>query len=137
MKLSANRFRPASLTFPLACQQSLQVEGQAKLEAEYLPSLPDFWKLVPGSARWQGCVQKGGCFFVQGDVCLAPWERCLCGYAHDKPAVFGNLLEHGLYAVWNNERYRAARRLFAHHWAEKIGLVCDNYRLFERRKWKV
>ncbi len=114
-----------------------QVEGQTKLEAECLSSLPDFWKFAPEKARRQGNVQMERCFFGQGDVRLTRWEACPCCYAHGKPAVFGNLLEQGLEDVWNYDYYRAARRLITHHWAEKIGLVRDNCRLFERWEWEV
>ncbi|MBM3226435.1 MAG: hypothetical protein FJZ47_21945 [Candidatus Tectomicrobia bacterium] len=78
--------------------------------------------------------KKSACFYLYRSLTVNPDARVSpCCVVYGEKNDFGDLLAESHETIWNNERYRSARALFAHDGKPTVRTICDRCNIFERR----
>ena len=106
--------------------------GDVELGRQWLSDLPEYKTYDPEKVRARGYMHEEKCFYLYRAMTVNPrGEVAPCCAMHQQQWDFGNLLEQGLDAVWNDESYRSARALFARREApQPVRTVCHVCPLF-------
>jgi radical SAM protein with 4Fe4S-binding SPASM domain len=106
--------------------------GDLELGEKWLTSMPEYKSYDPDRIRERGYVHDEKCFYLYRAMTVNPrGEVAPCCAIHQKRWDFGNLLDDGLEAVWNNSYYRSARALFARNeQPQPVHTVCHVCPLF-------
>jgi radical SAM protein with 4Fe4S-binding SPASM domain len=88
--------------------------GDVELGEQWLTGMPDYKSYDPEKIRARGYIHEEKCFYLYRAMTVNPrGEVAPCCAISQSKWDFGNILEDGLDAVWNNPSYRSARALFA------------------------
>lgn len=106
--------------------------GDVALGERWLSGMPEYKSYDPEKIQARGYVHEEKCFYLYRAMTINPrGEVAPCCAVHQGRWDFGNLLEQGIEAVWNNEHYRSARALFARNAApQPVHTVCHACPLF-------
>ncbi|HWP85313.1 MAG TPA: radical SAM protein [Terriglobia bacterium] len=128
-QLGVDRLRLVPPTIPP------ELVGDQTVAAQWLPHDPVYRENDPRLAEQRGYIHDEACFYlyrtmrVDPDGSVAP-----CCYARSKTHTFGNLLEHSLEQIWNNESYQSARMLFGRKSLpqDRTPVFCDLCPMYKR-----
>jgi MoaA/NifB/PqqE/SkfB family radical SAM enzyme len=113
----------------------LQYSKVANLELgdQWLPANPAYWELHPGVLRKQGYLWDEPCFYLWRSMTINPGGGiAACCIVYNEKQDFGNLLHGDLNTIWNSEKYRRSRALYATAPIARAGTICDTCYLFNR-----
>ncbi len=121
------RFAPAGLPFEEFSNQ--------EMANKWLPENPDYWYYDPRVLQNQNYIINQKCFYLYRSITVNPDGGVSpCCVVYDKAYDFGNLLQQDLEEIWNNQKYKSARALFAEQEKDNYmeQTVCNQCRLFRK-----
>jgi len=127
------RFIPVGLPFDATPAE------RARLAAEWYPELQDpRVDLEAYQYQFLQPPRKSACFYLYRSITVNPDGKVApCCIVYGERNDFGNALTDSPEALWNNERFRAARSLFSARGRPTVGTVCHRCNIFERRSQHV
>jgi MoaA/NifB/PqqE/SkfB family radical SAM enzyme len=104
-----------------------------EMGAKWMPTNPAYWDMHPGKMRSQGYLWDEPCYYLYRSMTVNPGGGvAACCIVYREQQDFGCLLHDDLDQIWNNQKYRASRALFAGKPAGRAHTICDGCFLFKR-----
>ena len=104
-----------------------------------MPDNPLFWERNPTIVEERGYLFDQPCYYLYRSMFIYPGGGVTpCCFAHDSGQDFGNLNTHTVSEIWNNEKYRSARKLFAKKLSKglleepRVKTLCDACTVFRQ-----
>ena len=124
-KQLAARLRVDKLSFTKAILENMGRRTGENEQSEFLPTNKRFrrekeekrcrWLWTHGVINWDGTVSP-------------------CCWAYNQQDDFGNILDSDFLAIWTNEKFQRARRIFSAGLDYKSETICD--RCIKTKNWK-
>ena len=84
------------------------------LQEKWMPENPLYWERNPAVVEQRGYLFDQPCYYLYRSMFIYPGGGVTpCCFAHDSSHDFGNILTQSVAEIWNNQKYRSARKLFA------------------------
>jgi len=84
------------------------------LQEKWMPENPLYWERNPAIVEQRGYLFDQTCYYLYRSMFIYPGGGVTpCCFAHESGHDFGNLLTHSVTEIWNNQKYRSSRMLFA------------------------
>jgi MoaA/NifB/PqqE/SkfB family radical SAM enzyme len=112
-----------------------EMMGDPEMREKWMPRDPLFSERNPDGAAERGFVYDRTCFYLYR--CMAIYYGggvTPCCFSHDRKDDFGNIHDHSVSEIWNNQQYRSARMLFNRRQprGERVPVVCDACPIFRQ-----